>query len=144
MQGVIMNQAESCPVCNLEMTLKSLDKNMVFRGVEISFRDRAYVCPGCGMEVGTLEQTGELQRNISDAYRKAIGLMTGKEIRYSRKRLGMSQQALADQMAVGVASFKRWEGGIIQSRSMDKLLKATFSNDISDIRTSPNAVEAIG
>jgi len=105
---------------------------MVFRGVEISYEDHAHVCSVCGMEVGTVEQTAKTQRAVSDAYRKATGLLTGEEIRENRTRFGLSQKALADRMTVGIASIRRWEGGIIQSRAMDKALRAALWNSDSD------------
>jgi len=119
---------EYCPVCNKGMKLTAMNKNMVFRGVEINYKDHAYVCPDCKMEVGTTEQTAKIQKTISDAYRKAAGLLTGEEIRENRNRFGLSQKALADKMTVGIASIKRWEGGIIQSKSMDKALRNAFWN----------------
>ena len=119
---------EYCPVCEKEMALTEMDKSMVFRGIEISYKDHAYVCADCGMEVGTTEQTGRMQKSVSDAYRKATGLLTGEEIRKYRKQIALSQKGLADKMTVGIASIKRWEGGIIQSKSMDKALRAAFWN----------------
>lgn len=119
---------EYCPVCNEEMQITETNKSMTFRGIEIVFQDNVYVCPGCQMEVGTTEQTAEMQRKISDAYRKASGLLTGEKIREERKRLGLSQKALADKMTVGIASIKRWEGGLIQSKAMDKALRSAFWN----------------
>ncbi len=119
---------EYCPVCSKEMKLKEMNKSMVFRDVEISYKDHAYVCSACKMEVGTIEQTAETQKTISDAYRKAAGLLTGKEIRENRNRLGLSQKAFADRMTVGIVSIKRWEGGIIQSRLMDKAIRTAFWN----------------
>ncbi|MCP4351697.1 MAG: hypothetical protein GY795_40035 [Desulfobacterales bacterium] len=37
-------------------------------------------------------------------------------------------QYIAEKMAVGIASIKRWEGGLIQTRSMDKALRAALSD----------------
>ena len=68
------------------------------------------MCPVCGIEAGTINQTATTQRAISDAYRKAVNLLTGKEIREGRKELELSQEALAKRMNVGIASIKRWEG----------------------------------
>lgn len=119
---------EHCPVCDREMKIEKIKKSMVFRGVEIRYEDHAYICSVCGLEVGTTEQTAKTQRIISDAYRKATGLLTGKEIRENRNRFALSQKALADRMTVGIASIKRWEGGIIQNRSMDRALRAALWN----------------
>lgn len=119
---------EYCPVCEKEMALVLTDKSMTFRGIEIIYKDCAYICSVCGMEIATTKQAAEIQKNISESYRKAVGLLTGAEIRKYRKKLGLTQKALADKMTVGIASIKRWEGGIIQSKPMDKVLRTTFWN----------------
>jgi len=118
-----------CPDCEKEMKLTEMEESMVFRNVEITYKDHAYICPDCGMDVSTHKQMAETQRAMSDAYRKKAGLLTGEEIRNRRKKFGLSQKALADKMTVGIASIKRWEGGIIQSKSMDKALRNAFWNN---------------
>lgn len=114
---------EYCPACNREMILAKIEKETVFRGVNIHYKDNIYICPGCKLEIGTVGQTADLQKNISDAYRKETGLLTGQEIIHHRKRLNLTQKGLAKKIGIGIASVKRWEGGIIQSKSMDNLLR---------------------
>ena len=121
-----MTTLESCPSCDIKMELKDLVKDLHYKGVDISVVGEALVCPGCGMEVGTAGQVGGLQRSISDAYRVKTGLLSGEQIRKKRKQSGLSQQALADKMTVGIASIKRWEGPHVQSPAMDKALRAAF------------------
>jgi putative zinc finger/helix-turn-helix YgiT family protein len=113
----------SCANGHGKMVIKKLEKSMNFRGVAINFEAEYYVCLVCGLEAGTVEQSSAIQRAISDTYRKTVNLLTGKEIREGRTRLELSQEALAKRMNVGIASIKRWEGGLIQSRSMDKALR---------------------
>lgn len=112
----------NCPNGHGKMLIKKSDKSMKFRGVDITFQAEHYMCPVCSLEAGSIEQTSATQRAISDAYRKAVKLLTGKEIREGRKRLNLTQDALAKQMTVGIASIKRWEGGLVQSKAMDKAL----------------------
>ena len=113
----------NCPNGHGKMLIEKLDKSMKFRGVDITFQAEHYVCPVCGLEAGSIDQTSATQRAVSDAYRKAVNLLTGKEIREGRKRLNLTQDALAKRMTVGIASIKRWERGLIQSKSMDKALR---------------------
>ncbi len=54
-----------------------------------------------------------LEKAISEAYRKAVNLLTGEEIVEKRKKLNLTQEALAKRMNVGIASIKRWEGGTV-------------------------------
>ncbi|MCX5823710.1 MAG: DUF4065 domain-containing protein [Deltaproteobacteria bacterium] len=119
-----------CPNCGQAMTLIRKEKRVRFRDEDIVYAYEGFICPECGLEAGTLEQTAAVQRRMADAYRSKTGLLTSAELVAGRKKLGLSQQALADRMKVGIASPKRWEGSIIQSRSMDHLLRETLSGRI--------------
>ena len=116
----------SCPNGHGKMLLETVHKSMRFRGVDITYPVSHYKCQICNVEAGTVEQTAAIQRAISDAYRKEIGLLTSEEIRNGRKNLKLSQAQLAKRMGVGIASIKRWEGGLIQSKSMDKALRSAL------------------
>lgn len=118
----------NCPNGHGEMQITSLEKELKFRGVDITYQTEHYLCSVCGIEVGSVEQTAATQQAVSDAYRKAVGLMMSGEIREGRKKLGMTQADLAQQMCVGIASIKRWEGGIIQTKSMDRALRNVLQN----------------
>jgi len=124
------HRSMNCPNGHGEMQIERINKSMNFRDVEIIFQEEHYVCSVCGTEGGSINQTVATQAAISDAYRKAVGLLTGEEIRESRKKLGLTQSALANRMNVGVASIKRWEGGLIQTKSMDRALRLALSDQI--------------
>ncbi|MCF8030818.1 MAG: helix-turn-helix domain-containing protein, partial [Desulfohalobiaceae bacterium] len=112
-----------CPACSSPMELKKLRRQTTLKGVTIEYDTEAYVCPECGLEAGTVEKAGATQRAIADAYREKMGLLTGREIKSFREAKGMSQQQLARAMDVGIASIKRWETGMIQTRAMDAALR---------------------
>ena len=115
-----------CPNGHENMTIIKAEKEMMFKGINIKFLAEHYKCQECGTEFGTIEQTAAIQRAISDAYRKAEGLLTSEEIRTNRKKLGLKQNELAKRMNVGIASIKRWEGGFIQSKAMNSALVNVF------------------
>lgn len=112
-----------CPSGHGKMVLRKARKRMTFRGVKIIVPIEHYVCATCGVEAGTVDQTARIQETIAEAYRKAVNLLTGEEIVEKRRRLNLTQEALAKRMNVGIASIKRWEGGTIQSKSMDHALR---------------------
>jgi DNA-binding transcriptional regulator YiaG len=64
----------------------------------------------------------EFMRRISDAYRRAHKLLTSDQIRGIRG--GLSQLRFAQEIGAGPASVKRWELGLVQDRSSDKLIRA--------------------
>jgi len=112
-----------CPRGHKNMVVKKTEKSIPFRNTRVSLSVEQYVCPECGEEAGTVEQTATIQKSIADAYRKSVGLLTGKEIVEGRKRMKLTQEDMAKKMSVGIASIKRWEGSSIQSRSMDQALR---------------------
>jgi putative zinc finger/helix-turn-helix YgiT family protein len=120
----------NCPSGHGEMKIKHIKKRIKFRGMDISYPVDCYVCPTCSLEAGTLRQTAETQKAIADAYRKKVGMLTSTELVAYRKRHRLTQEDLANRMNVGLASIKRWEGAIIQSKSMDKMLRFTLSGGI--------------
>jgi putative zinc finger/helix-turn-helix YgiT family protein len=127
-KGVAMaeNNKIICPNAHKNLALVKTEKEMNFKGADIKFLAEYYKCQECGVEVGTVEQTAAAQRSISDAYRRVKGLLTSEEIRENRKQLGLTQKELAKRMNVGVASIKRWEGGLIQSKAMNSALVSAF------------------
>ncbi len=120
----------NCPSGHGEMKIKHIQKRIKFRGMDISYPVDCYVCQTCSLEAGTLRQTAETQKAIADAYRKKVGMLTSTELVAYRKRHRLTQEDLANRMNVGLASIKRWEGAIIQSKSMDKMLRFTLSGGI--------------
>jgi putative zinc finger/helix-turn-helix YgiT family protein len=112
-----------CPRGHGPMAQKKLHKEKTFRGVDVRYVTDAFVCPVCGLEAGTVQTAGDVQRTIADAYRQEAGLLTGHEIKSLREAKGLTQRELADAMNVGIASIKRWETGMIQSKSMDHALR---------------------
>jgi putative zinc finger/helix-turn-helix YgiT family protein len=124
MRGNKMNEVRmNCPSGHGKMVVRKAKKRMTFRGVKIIVPIEQYICIVCGAEAGTVNQAARIQKTIADTYRKAVNLLTGEEIVEKRKRLNLTQEALAKRINVGIASIKRWEGGTIQSKSMDHALR---------------------
>lgn len=122
-------KAPNCPKGHGLMEKKRLEKEKTFKGVDIRYSEEAYVCPECGLEAGTGKTAGAVQRAIADAYRTQTGLLTSREIKSLREAKGLTQQMLADAMNVGIASIKRWETGMVQSKSMDHALRIKLQQD---------------
>ena len=112
-----------CPKGHGKMVMRKTGEKIDFRGVTIKFPVEQYICRVCGTKAGTAEQTDIIQKAIADAYRKSVGLLTGKEIVEGRKKMDITQAILAERMNVGIASIKRWERSSIQSKSMDHALR---------------------
>jgi putative zinc finger/helix-turn-helix YgiT family protein len=128
----------NCPKGHGPMGLKTLIKNITFKGVDLTFETEAHVCPVCGLEAGTVATAGATQQRIADAYRAKQNLLTGEEIRGLRKARHLTQQQLAELMSVGIASIKRWETGTVQSASMDHALRVQLQCRIPSNAISGN------
>jgi len=115
--------ALNCPKGHGPMEQKKVTKGITFRGIDINYKAGIFACPECGLEAGTIDTAGATQKVIADAYRINIGLLTGDKIKSLRTSRGLTQQQLAELMNIGVASIKRWETGLIQSKAMDRALR---------------------
>jgi putative zinc finger/helix-turn-helix YgiT family protein len=82
-----------------------------------------YRCRNCGEVV----LDAEADEQIVQAFRRQAGLLTPEEIRQNRKKLGLTQEELAERLSVAEAALSRWENGWqIQQRSLDKLIRLFF------------------
>ncbi|HUU94426.1 MAG TPA: type II TA system antitoxin MqsA family protein [Phycisphaerae bacterium] len=86
-------------------------------------------CPACG----ELVFCNDTEEQVSRALRDKLGLLQPDAIRSRRKRLGLTQKALANCIGVAQETISRWESGLlIQARAMNTLLRVFF--DFPDVR----------
>jgi putative zinc finger/helix-turn-helix YgiT family protein len=92
------------------------------RTVEIP-RLRTAQCGACG----ELVFDHDADKQIAQALRKQLGLLSGDQIRKNREALGLSQRVLAEHLGVAVETISRWENGALtQTRAMDRYLRVYF------------------
>ena len=88
-------------------------------------------CRACGERVFT----GEVDRQVSDALRRHLKLLTPTAIREALDRLNMSQKSVAQSLGIAEATLSRWLNETqIQSKSLDNLLRVFFA--FPEVRTS--------
>ncbi|MCI0380795.1 MAG: type II toxin-antitoxin system MqsA family antitoxin [Gemmataceae bacterium] len=91
-------------------------------------------CRNCGK----LVMTDAVNEEVSNALRKAAGLLTPEQIKRNREALGYTQRQLAGLLGIADATLSRWETGAqIQQRSLDRFMRILFDkpevrNDLSD------------
>ena len=93
------------------------------RGEEVPVRTEATVCNRCGFQVLTDEQSAVYTIAGADAYRERHKLLTTKQLKEIRQRLGMSFRSFAKYLKISEASPKRWEAGLVQDEAMDELIR---------------------
>jgi putative zinc finger/helix-turn-helix YgiT family protein len=94
-----------------------------FRGEKLDVKAHVSACKKCGWQVFAPGQTDELRKRTADAYRKKHHLLTSSEIAALRNCRGMSQEAFAKFVDVGVASIKRWETSTVQEAVYDRAIR---------------------
>jgi putative zinc finger/helix-turn-helix YgiT family protein len=119
----------NCPNDHGPMQLKSVTKELLFRGKKVKFRPQHYVCPVCGIEADDLGLAAANQKALSDAYRASARLLTSAQIIEGRGKRRWTQEDLARAANVGIASIKRWETGQIQTKAMDDVLRRALSGE---------------
>ena len=115
-----------CPVCDEGLlSLSTFSDVFKHNAGSVEVRDlECCVCDRCGADPVLTFQIARNQLKISDAKRRALGFLSGEEIKALRKRLGITQREAAERFGGGPNSFSKYERGeVIQSESMDKLLR---------------------
>ena len=116
-----------CPNNHGKMELKRVPREVTFRGRPVKYRPEHFVCRSCGLEADDWKLAASNQKALSDAYRRTVDLLSSEEIVEGRKKLDWNQEQLAKAAHVGIASIKRWEGGLIQTKSMDAMLRRVLT-----------------
>ena len=102
----------TCDVCNVEMQLVVEDEyhyaesglpDIVVNNVRVS------TCPVCQARVVGIPQVSRLHQTIARALAKKRARLTGPEVRFMRKWLGMSGTDFARAMGVTKETVSRWE-----------------------------------
>jgi putative zinc finger/helix-turn-helix YgiT family protein len=110
------------------------------RGEELPVRTEAMLCNHCGFHVMTDAQSDAYTISSADVYRAKHGLLTTKELKETRHRLGMSFRSFAKYLKVSEASPKRWEAGLVQDQAMDQLIR--LKSDLATARENVSQLEA--
>lgn len=120
-----------CPVCEEGvLTPETFGDQVRFENAYITVaqleRSR---CSQCAADPLLPEQIKRNQRKIADAKRRAVGRLTGDEIRATREVLGLSQADAAQVFGGGENAFSKYERGeVVQSAQMDSLLRIVAAN----------------
>lgn len=113
----------NCFQCGGEMRTRRAKVPGEYASEKFVVETEAMVCARCDYTTLHASQIDEFTTKLADAYRAKHGLLTSKEIRAIRNRLGMSQEDFAKYLNVGPASVKRWELGKAQDKSSDELIR---------------------
>ncbi|MDZ7700060.1 MAG: type II toxin-antitoxin system MqsA family antitoxin [Deltaproteobacteria bacterium] len=117
---------QKCPICGAGVLTKRVGtENFEYKGQTLTVPDYVtYACNECGeaiVDPATLRSSG---KKLKDFKRMVDGLLTGKQIKAIRLKLGLTQEQMADIIGGGLKSVARYESGqVCQSKGMDNLLR---------------------
>jgi putative zinc finger/helix-turn-helix YgiT family protein len=117
--------AKHCPICTTgELAFFQEPDELQYKGQTYSVDVEYAICQQCGEEMILPEQIRRNDCRARDVWRKADGLLTGKEIVALRKKLELTQQEASQMFGGGPNAFSKYERGeVIQSVAMDKLMR---------------------
>lgn len=99
-----------CPSCNAEMTRRLGDHHYTESGLDNVFLHQVEIfdCP-CGEQVVGIPNLPRLHDLIAKTILGKKALLTGQEIKFLRKNMGLTALALAKLLGVNNATISRWE-----------------------------------
>jgi HTH-type transcriptional regulator/antitoxin MqsA len=115
-----------CPVCGAgELTAKTIDERFTYKGQEMTVPDYViYECAECGEALVEPASAKKAEKLLKDFSRQVDGLLRAADIKRIRKKLGFTQEQMAEVCGGGLKGFARYESGqVIQSKGMDNLLR---------------------
>ena len=121
-----MTKSPDCPMCRTPTPWEPRYSNETYqyKGREFSLSDIEYsVCRECGFDLVLPRQTRRNEARVRDEHRRIDGLLTGRQIKAIRKRLGLTQAQAARLMGGGDNAFSKYERGeVTQSVAMNSVL----------------------
>lgn len=117
-----------CDQCmqKVDAEVRVFHGRQTMRGIELEVTETWPVCPICGNRIALGTYAQENDEQLYSAYRKYWMIPSGEEVRTQRESLGLSQQAFADLLGIGVASVQRYEKGSLPTEAHAALLKRIF------------------
>jgi len=122
----MMNDSNNlCPICGEGHLQPQVGQNTVkYKDQTVALEFRFSLCDVCGSEQSNAEQLRANKRAMMAFKKRVDGLLTGKEVRALRERLGLSQAKAARIFGGGPVAFSKYESDdVAQSEAMDKLLR---------------------
>lgn len=126
-----MNKLTYCDACGKDVEYIVLEKKRKgnIKGTEFSYVEVYCRCKHCGNFVEVPEITEKNLKEYYEAYKKAAGLLSGKDIFQIRSRYGLSASKFAQILCLGEKTITRYENGAIQSREVDLLIRLASKGD---------------
>lgn len=116
-----------CPICGLgSLTEKKIKKAFEYKGETHTVSNYLILeCNACNESLAGDKENRRIEKELTDFRRKIDRLLTSGEIKAIRKKLGYTQEKMAELLGVAPKTFSRYENGqVTQSKAMDNLLRS--------------------
>lgn len=119
-----------CPSCNKKMSCKPGKYHYNECGLDNVYLLGVEICKcSCGESTVTIPAIMELQNVIGMALVRKDTPLTGKEVKFLRKNIGISGKEFAEVLGIDKATVSRWENdNQVISKPNDRLIRLTYSN----------------
>lgn len=109
-----------CIDCNIKMEVKREPYHYTECGVDNVYLlgINVYHCSKCGSLYPEISEPDLLHIVLAISFSMKKSPLTGQEIRFMRKEVGMTAKAFANELGVTAVSLSRWEGGHHSRRSL--------------------------
>jgi len=115
-----------CPICGVG----TLEKNVIEE--VFTYKEKTltvpnyevYECAECGEGLVDPASSSRASKLLKEFGKEVDGLLTTADIKRIRKKLGLTQEEMAEVCGGGLKGFARYESGqVIQSKGMDNFLR---------------------
>ncbi len=120
-----MSEMNRCPMCEEDRSFRRelVHEEYEVRGEKIALDVPRLFCDTCGESIID-ESYGDPTLKLYAEYRARHGLLAPERIRAIREKYALSQDAFATLLGASPATLARYEGGSIQDKAYDQLLRA--------------------
>lgn len=122
---VIRTEKKICTCCMEEHDVKivHINEHTIFKKVSVDYIAEYYYCDAAEELYMDELMVGTNDISMKNAYRKANGLLTSKEISDIRTKYGISQSDLCTLLGWGGKTITRYESHQVQDKAHDTILK---------------------
>ena len=109
--------------------------NVILQGIEVAD------CPQCGTSDVIVPRMAKIHRAVAQALASSPARLTGEQLRFLRKHLGLSGEQLGGYLHTDKTKISKWENGEDQiGPATDRLIRLLVAALDSDLRPGVSAV----
>jgi len=117
---------QKCVICNKgKLSKKIIKEDFKYKNKHLTIDNYAvFECNNCKEALVDPSTIRSTERVLTDFRRETDGFLTSGDIVAIRKKLGKTQEKMAEILGIGKKNFARYENGTVtQSKAMDNLLR---------------------